>query len=351
MAWIIDADTHVDESEATWRELQGSLAKYVPVTVTPPAESLPEGAIDPARSRWWFVEGRLQARAIRDNVHHPHRDKRELKDVPGRLEDMDRMDVRAQVIFPTFFIRYNTANPEAEQALTKAYNRWIAERCAASGGRLHWAAMLPLLDADESVKELRWAKDHGACGFFKRGYDLDRQVSDPHFFPVYEEAASLDLPVCIHTGHPLPGHEWDRGFPVMAAFTAVVTAKLPERFPKLRFGFIEAGASWIPYTIAQLETQQRSHRLHERTASLDLTKDLFRTNRLFVALDPVDDIEYLLTFGTEDNLIIGTDYCHSDPSANLAALGEVQKWADEGKITQAAARKILEANAQELYGF
>ena len=248
MAWIIDADTHVDESEATWRELQGSLAKYVPVTVTPPAESLPQGAIDPARSRWWFVEGRLQARAIRDNVHHPHRDKRELKDVPGRLEDMDRMDVRAQVIFPTFFIRYNTANAEAEQALTKAYNRWIAERCAASGGRLHWAAMLPLLDADESVKELRWAKDHGACGFFKRGYDLDRQVSDPHFFPVYEEAASLDLPVCIHTGHPLPGHEWDRGFPVMAAFTAVVTAKLPERFPKLRFGFIEAGASWIPYT-------------------------------------------------------------------------------------------------------
>ena len=34
MAWIIDADTHVDESEATWQELQGSLAKYVPVTVT-----------------------------------------------------------------------------------------------------------------------------------------------------------------------------------------------------------------------------------------------------------------------------------------------------------------------------
>ena len=163
------------------------------------------------------------------------------------------------------------------------------------------AAVLPLLDPKESVKELRWAKEHGACGFFKRGFDLDRKVSDPHFFPVYEEADALDLPVCIHTGHPLPGHEWDRGFPVMAAFTAVVTSKLPERFPNLRFGFIEAGASWIPYTIAQLETQQRSHRLHERSTSLDLTRDLFRENRLFVALDPVDDIEYLLSFGTEDN--------------------------------------------------
>ncbi len=34
-----------------------------------------------------------------------------------------------------------------------------------------------------------------------------------------------------------------------------------------------------------------------------------------VAIDPVGDIEYLLTLGTEDNLMIGTDYRHSDVSA------------------------------------
>ena len=66
MAWIIDADTHVDESEATWRDLVGPLAQYTPVTVTPPdGGGRPPGSVDPARSRWWFVEGRLQARAIR----------------------------------------------------------------------------------------------------------------------------------------------------------------------------------------------------------------------------------------------------------------------------------------------
>ena len=349
MAQIVDADTHVDESEATWKTLEGALSQYIPVTVAPPPRGTAQGAASPSRSRWWFVEDRLQNRAVRDDVHHPHREKRELYDVPGRLSDMDEMGVQTQMIFPTFFIRYNSSNREAEKALTTAYNRWIAERCAQSNGRLRWAAVLPMLDSDDAVQELRWAKDHGASGVFKRGFDLDKKVSDPHFFPIYEEASNLDLAVCIHTGHPLPGREWDRGFPVMAAFTAVVDSHLPDRFPKLRFGFIEAGASWIPYAVAQLETQQRAHRLHGRSATLDLTKDLFRANRLFVALDPVDDIEYLLTFGTEDNLVIGTDYCHSDPSANLAALGEVQRWADEGKITQAAARKILQTNAQELY--
>ena len=139
-----------------------------------------------------FVEDRLWPRAVRGGAHHPAREKREPYDVEGRLKDMDRMGVHAQVLFPAFFIRYNTTNPEAEAALAKSYNRWLAERCAHSNGRLRWAAVLPFLDTDDTVDELRWAKAHGACGFFKRGFDLYKRVSDPHFFPVYEEAAALE---------------------------------------------------------------------------------------------------------------------------------------------------------------
>src|SRR5207249_7359865 len=127
-----------------------------------------------------------------------------------------------------FFIRYgNSTDAAAETALCRAYNRWLAERCAPTNGRLRWAAQLPFIDVNEAVTELRWAKDHGACGVYKRGFDLDRPVSDPHFFPIYEEANALNLPICVHTGHPLPDHEWDRGFPLMSAFLSVVTSGLP----------------------------------------------------------------------------------------------------------------------------
>ena len=68
----------------------------------------------------------------------------------GRLQDMDKMGVEAQVIFPTFFIRYGPGNPESEAAVTGAYNRWLAERCAMSNGRLRWAAVLPLLGPGQS---------------------------------------------------------------------------------------------------------------------------------------------------------------------------------------------------------
>jgi len=351
---VIDADTHVDECENTWKKLEDTpYAKYIPVTVMMPPDEAKRAGYNATTSRCWVVEGRLQNRAIRDEVNHPLRVFRELQDVPGRLAHMDKMGVDVQVIFPTFFIRYNTNNAEAEWALTTTYNRWLAEKCAPTNGRLQWAAVLPLMQPDKAVEELRWAKEHGACGIFKRGFDLDRQVTDPHFFPVYEEASALDLPLCIHTGHPLPAHEWDRGFPIMYSFSALVSSGVPKKFPRLRFGFIESGASWIPYTISQLGAVKRQTLRGQQTRLprlFEVEPEIFRANRVFITIDPIDDVESLLKFGTEDSLMIGTDYSHTDISANLSALDEVRNWAEEGRITKAQAHKILESNSQAFYG-
>jgi len=131
----------------------------------------------------------------------------------------------------------------------------------------------------------------------------------------------------------------------------VVTGRLAERFPKLRFGFIEAGASWIPYAISQLAMVERAERHHERDLTFELSQDLMQRNRMFVTIDPVDDIEYLLSIGAESNLMIGTDYSHTDQSANLSALNEVTHWADQGKITKTVASKILEDNPTTFFGF
>jgi uncharacterized protein len=299
------------------------------------------------------VEGRLQSRAIRDEINHPPRVRRELLDVAGRVQQMDQMGVDVQVIFPTFFIRYDSADPEAEWALTTAYNRWLAGKCAETNGRLRWAAVLPWLQPAKAAEELRWAKAHGVCGIYKRGFDLKKPVSDPHFFPVYEEAAALDVPLCIHTGHPGSDPGGDRGVPILGSFGAILSAKLPAKFPKLRFGFIEAGASWIPYALTQrgaLKRQALRGQQSRLPELYELEPDLFRDNRFYVTVDAIDDVEYLLKFGTEDSLMIGTDYSHTDISANLSALDEVRVWADQGKISATAARKLLEDNPRRFYG-
>ena len=321
---VIDADTHVDESEATWQKLEGANAKYIPVTVTSQAGEKSSAGLVRSRDRWWMVGGKFLTRAIRDEEHHPPRVRRELEGVPGRLRHMDEMGVDVQAIFPTFFIRYGTNNAEAEWALTTTYNRWMAGKCADTNGRLRWACVLPLLQPEKAAEELRWAKAHGACGIFRRGFDLDRPINDPHFFPVYEEANSLEMPLCIHTGHPLPGGGGDRAFPIILSFNALLSSDMPNKFPKLRFGLIEAGASWIPYTLSQRAAEKRREirdqgKLLNLITLMDSNRELFRDNRAFVTIHPIDDVAYLLKFGTEDSLMIGTDYSHHEISANLNA--------------------------------
>ncbi len=351
---VIDADTHVDESDATWAALEGTpYAKYMPVTVHMSDEEANRAGFNTTTRRSWVVEGRLQNRAVRDEINHPPRVRRELDDVEGRVAHMDEMGVDIQVIFPTFFIRHNTQNAEAEWALATTYNRWLADKCAPTNGRLQWAAVLPWLNPEMSIEELRWAKENGACGIFKRGFDIGRKVTDPHFFPVYEEANRLDMPLCIHTGHPLPSREWDRGFPIMYAFAELVTSKVPEMFPNLRFGFIESGASWIPYVMSQLGATKRAALRGTGTALpqlCDLDPDIFRKNRCYITIDPIDDVEALLKFHTEDHLIIGTDYSHTDISANLSGINEVHNWVDEGRINTEQAEKILNTNSRVFYG-
>ena len=44
------------------------------------------------------------------------------------------------------------------------------------------------------------AKANGAVGVFFRGIEGNYTLDNPYFFPVYQAAMDVDLPICIHTG-------------------------------------------------------------------------------------------------------------------------------------------------------
>ncbi len=352
---VIDADTHVDECEDTWTYMPPEDARYRPATLAATQEMAP-GTTFPGYTRYWLIDGTLSIRRIRDDARTGTTvETRELHDVPARLAHMDRMGVNVHVIYPTLFLTYLTSTPAVQVALCKSYNRWLADRTAGSQGRLRWVALLPYLDIDAAVDELRWTKRHGACGAFKLATEVGKKVTDRHFFPVYEEAQALDLPICIHTGSGDPPErgagEGIGGLTMLDAFYRIVFAGLPAQFPRLRFGFIEAGAAWIPYLLDRLQSRrERMAWAYGKFHYADEKRDLFRQNRLFVTCQSMEDVPYLLRFGTEDHLMIGTDYSHADQSAAIDSLETVRRWDAEGVITKAQARKILEENPAAFYG-
>ncbi len=352
---VVDADTHVDETEATWEHFEESKRAHRPRAVAA-GEGVEAGAGVGGRHGLWLIDGQYRVRRYRsDKITGTTRETRELHDVDARLRDMDRLGVDVQVIYPTLCLSPHSSNPEVELALCQSYNRWLADRTAQSKGRLRWVAVLPMLSIDRAVEELRFAVDHGACGALKGGIECGRPASDPYFFPIYEEASRLNVPICFHIG------AGDRGMfdpsanlkatsavltlHTISGFSALIAEEVPEKFTNLRFGWIEASASWVPYMIHDLERRLKK----EGIADYDL-KNVFRRNRFYVTCDTGDDLPHILNFGLEDSLMIGSDYTHGDPASEIDAVRRIDEKGQHGEISREIAHKIISDNPVRFYG-
>src|SRR6266545_5461185 len=183
----IDCDAHVDETEATWDFLKEEESRFRPVLLDPASQTSLAGVqgFNPGDDRphrlWLLADGTVRLRRHRiDAKQGTTEGSRTLADVDQRLRHMDEMGVDVQVLYrPSFFASPVSAVPELEVALCRAYNRWIGEATAASQGRLRWIAIPPLLDMEAALEEIRWARDHGACGVMKKGFEHGRSASDP----------------------------------------------------------------------------------------------------------------------------------------------------------------------------
>ncbi len=361
MAGVIDADTHIAEPEAMWKFFDEDMYPRRPVLT-----SITDDTLYGARNKFWLIDGNIfpkpsgkggfrlvtpAASTLETERNDSLVASREITDVGVRLADMDRLGVETQVIYPTLFLVYLTEDTDLDIALAKAYNRYMWEVEEKAQGRMRWTAVLPLRSIDASIDEMRLAKEHGAVGIFFRGMEGERTLDDPYFFPVYEEANSLELPICIHTGSGCPSltnmfnlernHTFHHGrvLPIFA-FRDIIHNRIPEMFPKLRFGFIEASAGWVPFMLHILR------RLLKQQFKFDSSAELFQKYRLFVACEADEDIPYLIRYMGEDNIVIGSDYGHNDPSFEPELARTIRSRED---LSPAIADKILYENPRQLY--
>ena len=332
----IDADTHVIETERTWDYMEGTEAKFRPSLVS--GES---------GRKFWLIDGRRFSRGVNVDSDIPA-PVREMRDIEARLRHMDELEIDIQILYPSLFLRPLTARPDIDAALCRSYNLWVSGLCAGTKGRLRWVAAVPFLSMDAALAETRFAQDAGACALFMRGIMNDKILSDVYFHPLYDEAQKLNLAVCIHAS--TGGFQWvelferESGFAkfklaVLTAFHAIVHDDIPARFPKLRFGFIEVRAQWLPYVYHELA------RRFEKSGK-PITRDWMRENRLYVACQTDDDLPYVLKYSGEDSIVIGSDYGHADTSSEIEALRNLKT---NGELKPDVIDKILDSNPRALY--
>ena len=343
----IDADAHVIENDHTWDYLEGADQRFRPM---PSSIALPNGRTQ----QFWIIDGRLIPG--RDNVGaDTPQEAREMADIERRLKHMDELGVDVQVLYPTLFLRPITKRPDAELALCRAYNRWLADIWRKGQGRLRWAVQLPLMSMDAAIEELRWSKDNGACAVFMRGLETHFALHNAYFFPLYAAAQELGMPIGIHSGvgnfevvDAFGADDTFRGAKLMVigAIHALLMHGVPAKFPALRFGAIEVTSQWLPYLLKDL--RMRWQRMRQRLPEgQEPGEDLFRSDQMYAACQTDDDLGYVLSYAGEDNIMIGSDYGHADTASEIIAL---QKLRTSGDLEERIIDKILCQNPARFYG-
>jgi len=200
-----------------------------------------------------------------------------------RIEHMDREQIDHQVIYGSMPLAFNALQDrDLAVVLCRAYNDYIAEDTAAHADRLHPVAFLPLGDPAEAVVELRRCvrqlgmvgaclpanlpMPHPAAPEAFPEVRVPRPLGHPDFHEIYAEAERLDVPICIHA---VPGAGYAGGasdqltsFTLVHVFAnrnmqqmamaSLMFDGVMDRHPGLRFGFLEAGAAWLPDFVQSL---------------------------------------------------------------------------------------------------
>ena len=277
----------------------------------------------------------------------------------GLLNSMDQMAIDYSILFPTPMLTLAThPQPEVEVELARAYNRWLVRDVLPASPRIRTMAYLPMSDPEASVECIaEFAGAPGVLGFMVTAV-RHQPLHQNRFMKVFAALDERGLPLAFHSGpnwSDRPFEQLNRflgahalGFPIyaMVQLTNIVLNGIPERFPRIRFIFMEAGQAWVPFLIARLDNEYRQRSseapLLKRLPS-EYIREMYFTTQPFERLDSADHMRtFIEMMAGETQLLYSSDYPHQDFDLPT-------RIADLGFLAEEARRNILGGNALRLF--
>ncbi len=285
-----------------------------------------------------------------------------LTDGARRGEDQDIDGVDAEFLYPGYFAMFAFQNLDLLVALQKNYNDWLFDHCAASNGRLHGLAAIPVQDPEAAVEELdRVIRKGYKGGVIPCTSPADRPYFDAAYDPLWARAAEAGFPLSMHVGcmayiprEHRPNKPRD-GIAQYAGSAATIQDTLIEflcrgvctRHPTLKIVVAEFNAGWIAHWLDRVDQGwQREFGRSPNAPKYESVYEIWK-RQFWATIE--DDQPALRTRDMigEDHLMWGSDYPHTDSTwpCSEAVLNEMfQAYPVESK------EKITRSNVVELYG-
>jgi uncharacterized protein len=285
-------------------------------------------------------------------------------DMKERLKLLDQEQMAKAILYPTIGLLWEAELFDAELsgAYCRAYNRWIADFCRDSGGRLLPIAHLSLGDPAEAARELERAVKDGCKGAFVCPFTITRVPhGDAAHDRVFAVAQDLDVPFAIHPTfepadfgihHRYDNFAWAAWYfdlfaaqGVQHAFGTFFQLGVFDRFPKLRTVVLEAQAGWIGYFLDRADAIYNGTTLGA-TVRLKEKPSYYFKRQCYISADPDErTIAAMMDIVGEDKFFWASDYPHPDHPGNY--LEELQGLI--APMKESGKRAILGENVARTY--
>ena len=342
---IYDADTHIMETP-DW------IARFADPAIRPRLEKFADGLDEFLQSTKNAVANhaaRQHDTAARESLEAGFMEMRNKGvdalgafDPEERCRANDLLGFKAQIVFPTFAYNQVVAARDEEVLLggVRALNRGLKHYCDADS-RMIGVAYVPLGCGPATAVEMLNEVIAEGCRIVaidtippKNGMGF----THPDYDAFWARIQEADLPIALHVGldggwDPVPRAFFENGRSYKPAIgdaprdavsymsiaynaelflSALIFDGVFERFPRLRIGAIELGASWVISWMRHLDQAHRAFRRIQDLSEVKMAPSDYVRRHLKLTPFAGEDIGWLLRSGAEDLLMFSSDYPHHE---------------------------------------
>ncbi len=291
-----------------------------------------------------------------------------MTDPKERLKDMDLEGIDVAVLFGTqVALTVNgLMSGELAAALCHAVNEWLLEYCSADPKRLRAVGLIPCQAPELAVKELEFLAKAGATSVMLPTNVYGRNMGDAFFDPIYEAAQDIGMTLSVHpqTGHDgIPGvsgvmgagsrrfhkyvyvHTTAFPFELMIAMMHMIGEGVFDRFPRLRVGYMEGGAGWLPFWMERLD--EHVEKLAPQMPDLKrMPSEIIRSDQVVLTCESEESgLDRVMEFSGPGTVLYASDYCHWDCHFPYS----VKDIVAQDELTLAQKERLLGCNAIDFF--
>jgi predicted TIM-barrel fold metal-dependent hydrolase len=251
-------------------------------------------------------------------------------------------------------------NLEFGAALQRAINEWQIEFFSKPDPRLRASIVVGQDDAVAAVAEIERCAALGRHAQVNISPRANEPLGRRKYWPIYAAAEAANLPLGIHVGgyggHVPTGSGWPSFYneehhsnaqTMAAQLSSLVIEGVPERFPKLKFVFIEGGFGWVPAITWRMDAhfeRFRSEVPHlKRKPSEYVREHFWFTTQPMEEPDNAKHLRSMIDWIGVDRLLFSSDYPHWD--------FDDPRYAFKTPLSKSERAQLFNGNARAVYKF